>query len=119
MRGLTGTAGATWSRGSSAGSLISCLPRGRAWFEHTLPDRLTLGRPDEMAIVFERRVSRRTPRRFSDQGLQRRYGAAIQIHDRAANVKQYLREASRTATTVNDTREFGIGRLLTQNTGTR
>ena len=56
------------------------LPRGRAWFEHTLPDRLTLGRPDEMAIVFERRVSRRTPRRFSDQGLQRRYGAAIQIH---------------------------------------
>jgi hypothetical protein len=41
---------------------------------------------------------------------------AIQVHYRASKVKQYFKEgrALRTETTVNDTRDFGIGRLLTQ-----
>ena len=41
---------------------------------------------------------------------------AIQIHYRASKVKQYFKEgrALRTETTVNDTRDFGIGRLLTE-----
>ncbi|MGI8414010.1 MAG: hypothetical protein ACR2LV_10270, partial [Solirubrobacteraceae bacterium] len=40
---------------------------------------------------------------------------AIQIHFSASKVKQYFKEgrALRTETTVNDTRDFGIGRLLT------
>jgi hypothetical protein len=40
---------------------------------------------------------------------------AIQVHYRASKVKQYFKEgrALRTETTVNDTRDFGIGRLLT------
>ncbi len=38
---------------------------GRAWFERTLPDQLTLGRPDQVAIVFGRRVSRQTPGGFT------------------------------------------------------
>jgi hypothetical protein len=39
---------------------------------------------------------------------------AIQVHYRASKVKQYFKEgrALRTETTVNDTRDFGIGRLL-------
>ena len=32
---------------------------GRAWFERTIADQLTLGRPDQVAIVFARRVTRR------------------------------------------------------------
>jgi hypothetical protein len=41
---------------------------------------------------------------------------AIQVHYKASKVKQYFKEgrALRTETTVNDTRDFGIGRLLTQ-----
>ena len=41
---------------------------------------------------------------------------AIQVHYRASKVKQYFKEgrALRTETTVNDTRDFGIGRRLTQ-----
>jgi hypothetical protein len=41
---------------------------------------------------------------------------AIQVHYRASTVKQYFKEgrALRTETTVNDTRDFGIGRRLTQ-----
>jgi hypothetical protein len=88
---------------------------GRAWFEQTLPDQLTLGRPDQAAVIFGRRVNRRTPGRFHTKVFNRGVEAAIQIHFRASKVKQYLKEgrALRTETTVNDTYDFGIGRLLT------
>ena len=89
---------------------------GRAWFERTLPDQLTLGRPDQVAIVFGRRVSRQTPGRFHTKIFNRGVEPAIQVHYRASKVKQYFKEgrALRTETTVNDTRDFGIGRRLTQ-----
>ncbi len=89
---------------------------GRAWFEQTISDQLTLGRPDNIAIVFGRRVSRRTPGRFHTRVITRGVEPAIQVHYRASKVKQYFKEgrALRTETTVNDTRDFAIGRLLTQ-----
>jgi len=88
---------------------------GRAWFEQTLPDQLTLGRPDQAAVIFARRVNRCTPGRFHTKVFNRGTEAAIQIHYRASKVKQYFKEgrALRTETTVNDTRDFGVGRLLT------
>ncbi len=88
---------------------------GRAWFETTLPDQLTRGRPDQVAVVFGRRVSRQTPGRFHTKVITRGVEPAIQAHYRASKVKQYFKEgrALRTETTVNDTRDFGIGRLLT------
>ncbi len=88
---------------------------GRAWFEQTLPDQLTLGRPDQAAVIFGRRVSSRTPGRFHTKIFNRGVEAAIQIHFRASKVKQYFKagRALQTETTVNDTRDFGIGRLLT------
>jgi hypothetical protein len=88
---------------------------GRAWFEQTIRDQLALGRPDNVAIVFGRKVSRRTPGRFHTRVISRGVEPAIQVHYRASKVKQYFKEgrALRTETTVNDTRDFGIGRLLT------
>jgi hypothetical protein len=88
---------------------------GRAWFEQTIRDQLTLGRPDRVAVVFGRRVSRQTPGRFHTRVINRGTEPAIQVHYRASKVKQYLKEgrALRTETTVNDTHDFGIGRLLT------
>ena len=89
---------------------------GRAWFERTLPDQLTLGRPDQISIVFGRRVTSKTPGRFHTKIFNRGVEPAIQVHYRASKVKQYFKEgrALRTETTVNDTRDFGIGRRLTQ-----
>jgi hypothetical protein len=88
---------------------------GRAWFEQTLPDQLTLGRPDQVAVVFARRVNRCTPGRFHTRILTKGVEPSIQVHYRASKVKQYFKEgrALRTETTVNDTRDFGIGRMLT------
>jgi hypothetical protein len=88
---------------------------GRAWFERTLPDQLTLGRPDQVAIVFGRRISRQTPGRFHTKVITAGVEPAIQVHYRASKVKQYFKEgrALRTETTVNDTHDFGVGRRLT------
>jgi hypothetical protein len=88
---------------------------GRAWFERTLPDQLTLGRPDRVAVVFGRRVNRCTPGRFHTKIFNVGVEPAIQVHYRASKVKQYFKEgrALRTETTVNDTRDFGIGRRVT------
>ena len=88
---------------------------GRAWFERTLPDQLTPGRPDKVAIVFACKVQRNTPGRFHTKIFNAGVEPAIQIHYRASKVSSTSRKAGalRTETTVNDTRDFGIGRMLT------
>jgi hypothetical protein len=88
---------------------------GREWFERVIRDQLALGRPDNVSIVFDRRVSRRTPGRFLTRVINRGADPAIQIHYKRSKVKQYFKEgrALRTETTVNDTRDFDVGRLVT------
>ena len=86
---------------------------GRAWFEQMIRDQLDLGRPDQIAVVFGRRVSRRTPGRFHTKVIARGVEPAIQVHYKHSKVKQYFKEgrALRTETTVNDPYDFGVGRL--------
>jgi hypothetical protein len=88
---------------------------GRAWFEQTLHDQLTLGRPDQVSIVFGRKVSRRTPGRFHTRIIQRGVDPQLQAHYKHSKVKQYFKEgrALRTETTINDPYDFGVGRQLT------
>ena len=88
---------------------------GRDWFEQTIRDQLTLGRPDHVAVVFARKVIATTPGRFATRVLNRGDEVALQVHYKHSKVKQYFKEgrALRTETTVNDTYDFGIGRLLT------
>jgi len=89
---------------------------GRDWFERTIRDQLTLGRPDHVAIVFGRRISSRTPGRFCTRVINRGVECGIQVHYRASKVKQYFKEgrALRTETTINDSYDFGIGRLVSE-----
>ena len=65
--------------------------------------------------MFGRRVNSRTPGRSHTKIFNKGVEPAIQVHYRAPKVKQYFKEgrALRTETTVNDTRDFGIGRRLT------
>jgi len=89
---------------------------GRDWFEQTIRDQLTLGRPDHVAVVFGRRISTKTPGRFWTRVINRGVECGIQVHYRASKVKQYFKEgrALRTETTINDSYDFGIGRLVTE-----
>jgi hypothetical protein len=88
---------------------------GRDWFERVIRDQLTLGRPDHVAVVFARKVIATTPGRFQTRVFNRGDQVALQVGYKHSKVKQYFKEgrALRTETTVNDTRDFGIGRLLT------
>lgn len=87
---------------------------GRAWFEATIREHLDLGRPDQVSLIFNRRITSLTPGRFATRVITKGVDPSIQIHYRASKIKQYFKEARalRTETTINDTRNFGIGRRL-------
>jgi hypothetical protein len=88
---------------------------GRAWFERTIADQLDLGRPDKVQIVFDRKITSRTPGVFQTKVITKGVAPVIQAHYKHSKVKQYFKEgrALRTETTVNDPYDFGVGRLLT------
>ncbi|MCA1680245.1 MAG: hypothetical protein LC777_15470 [Actinobacteria bacterium] len=88
--------------------------QSREWFERVIKDQLALGRPDQVSVVFGRKVTRRTPGRFRTRVITRGVEPQLQAHYKHSKVKQYLKEgrALRTETTVNDPYDFGVGRLL-------
>lgn len=88
--------------------------RGRQWFEATIRDQLSLGRPAEVTLLFDRQIRRTTPGRFQTRIVRHDTTPALKIEYKRCGVKQYLKEgrALRTETTVNDPYDFDIGRSL-------
>lgn len=88
----------------------------RAWFEGTIKEHLDLGRPDRVSVVFNRRINRRTPGRFSTRVITQGVDPSIYIKYKASKLKQYMKlgRALRTETVINNTRDFGIGRRVTE-----
>jgi hypothetical protein len=98
-------------------SLTQTLDRplsGRVFFEEVIRDNLDLGRPDQVSLIFERRVSRRTPGRFRTRVLTEGVVPSLHVDYKKSKIKQYhkLNKAIRTETTINDTRDFGLGKRL-------
>jgi len=87
---------------------------GRGFFEEVIRENLDVGRPDQMQLIFNRRVTRRTPGRFRTRVLTEGVVPALHVDYKKAKVKQYHKEgqALRTETTINDTYDFEIGRAL-------
>src|SRR5271166_5880211 len=44
---------------------------GRMWFEGVIRNHLDVGRPDQIALIFQRRVNCRTPGRFRTRVITR------------------------------------------------
>jgi len=67
-----------------------------------------------MQLIFNRRVSRRTPGRFRTRVLTEGVVPTHHVDYKKSKVKQYHKEgqALRTETTINDTYDFDIGRAL-------
>jgi hypothetical protein len=86
--------------------------RGRQWFEAVIRDNLDVGRPDRIQLVFERRVTARTPGYFRTKVVQEGVNPSLHAYYKKTHVKQYFKEqrALRTETTINDSRDFGIGK---------
>jgi hypothetical protein len=91
-------------------------PAGRGFFEGAIRDNLDMGRPDQVAIVFDRRVSKATPGTFRTKVITKGVDPEICCYYRSARLKQYFKEhrALRTETVISDTRDFGIGRRVNQ-----
>ena len=87
---------------------------GREFFEEVIRDYLDVGRPDRVQLLFERRVTRRTPGRFRTRVLTAGVQPSLRFDYKRTAVKQYFKRerALRTETTFNDTYDFGIGRSL-------
>ena len=98
-------------------SLTQALDRpvsGRVFFEHVIRDNLDLGRPDHVQLIFERRVTRKTPSRFRTRVITDGVVPSLHVDYKHSRIKQYhkLGRALRTETTINDTRDFAIGKRL-------
>jgi hypothetical protein len=99
-------------------SLTQVLDRpltGRVFFEEVIREHLDLGRPDRVQLIFDRRVTRRTPGRFRTRVITEGVIPSLHIDYKHSRIKQYHKEgrALRTETTINDPRDFGIGKRLT------
>ena len=66
-------------------------------------------------MIFDRRISRRTPGTWRTRVITKGVDPQISCYYRSSRIKQYFKEhrALRTETVVCDTRDFGIGRRVT------
>jgi hypothetical protein len=103
-------------------SLTQMLDRpvsGRIFFEQVIRDNLDIGRPDQVSLVFDRQIYRKGPRptpgRFRTRIITEGVTPSLHVDYKHATIKQYHKEgrALRTETTINDTRDFRIGKRLT------
>jgi hypothetical protein len=101
-------------------SLTQVLDRpvaGRIFFEEVIRENLDLGRPDNVQLIFDRRVNKRTPGRFRTRVITQGVIPSLHVDYKSSRIKQYLKQlaeyaALRTETTINNTYDFGIGRRL-------
>jgi len=93
---------------------------GRIFFEQVIRDNLDIGRPDQVALIFARRIRRKgrsaTPGRFRTRIITDGVVPSLHIDYKHSKIKQYhkLGKALRTETTINDPyTDFGVPKRLT------
>jgi hypothetical protein len=92
---------------------------GRTFFDQLIRDNPGIGRPDKVNIVSGRSIRLRgkhpTPGSFRTQVITAGVAPYLYLYYKKTQVKQYLKEgrALRTETTINQPRDFGIGKDLT------
>jgi hypothetical protein len=98
-------------------SLTQVLDRpvhGRLFFEQVIRENLDLGRPEEVRLIFNRKITRRTPGSFRTRIVTQDVTPSLNVYYKNTRIKQYHKEnrALRTETTINNTYDFGIGKRL-------
>ena len=87
---------------------------GRHLFEELIRENIDLGRPEKVGLTFKRRITKRTPSVFRTRVLTQGVIPTLHVSYKFSKIKQYFKldHALRTETTINNTRDFGIGRKL-------
>jgi len=92
-------------------TLVFDQPRqARSFFEALVADNIGIGRPAEVAAVFNRRVTKRTPGFFRTRVFDRGTEVQLEFRYKHSRVKQYLKEgrALRIETVINKPSDVGV-----------
>jgi hypothetical protein len=98
-------------------SLTQVLDRplsGRIFFEDVIRENLDLGRPKQMQLIFDRRITKTTPGPFRTRVITDGVIPSLHLDYKGTRIKQYHKEgqALRTETTINNPRDFYLGKRL-------
>jgi hypothetical protein len=95
-----------WDRGAS----------GRCFFEQVIRENLDLGRPEQVQLIFGRKLQRKTVARgrCRTRIITEGVTPSLHVYYKQTHLKQYHKEgrALRTETTINNAYDFGVGRRL-------
>ena len=110
---------AVWQAEFSLTQVLYRPISGRVFLEQVIRDNLDAGRPDQVALIFERQLKRTGPRAtpgpFRTRVITEGVTPSLHIDYKHTKIKQYHKEgrALRTETTINDSGDFRIGKRLT------
>jgi hypothetical protein len=96
-------------------TLVFTQPRhARAFFDALVTDNLGMGRPDEISLIFDRRIRSTTPGGFATRIVTRGVDVTVNFFYRHSRIKQYLKDgrALRVETVVNSPTDLGCQRRL-------
>lgn len=89
---------------------------GRCFFEEVIRENIDLGRPEQVQLIFARKMQRKTATdgRCRTRILTEGVVPSLHVYYKNTHLKQYHKEGRglRTETTINNTYDFGVGRLL-------
>ena len=87
---------------------------GRIWFESVIRDHLDIGRPDQVALIFSRRINRGQVGKFRTRVIRAGVEPTLCCYYKSSRLKQYFKEgrALRTELVICNTRDFDIGRRV-------
>jgi len=89
---------------------------GRCFFEELIRENIDLGRPEQVQLIFMRRMQKKTATdgrcrtRIITEGVM----PSLHVYYKNTHLKQYHKQGRglRTETTINDAYDFGVGRRL-------
>src|SRR6266481_5782282 len=104
------------SKPSSANGSPACATHGRCFFEEVIRENIDLGRPEQVQLIFMRRMQKKTATdgrcrtRIITEGVM----PSLHVYYKNTHLKQYHKQGRglRTETTINDAYDFGVGRRL-------
>jgi hypothetical protein len=88
--------------------------RGREFFEAVIRENMDLGRPERVQLLFDRKIIKTTPGRFSTRIITHGVLPSLHIEYKSTDIKQYFKEnrAVRTECTINNPGDFGVNKRL-------
>ena len=106
----------TWQAEFSLTQVWDRGVHGRCFFEEVIRENLDLGRPEQVQLIFNRKMKRSTVAdgRCRTRVITEGVIPSLHVYYKNTHIKQYHKEgrALRTETTINNTYDFNVGRRL-------